>query len=212
MPQVLPASLPDIVQRHPSNSSVSSTATHSANRCTISKSRQTISSEWSSPTDLVKSLSEVLEEHIEHSRQALRKLPPNSNTTELLALSTSSIRSIGFEVLERLLEGRNPSSLVHIFAFTNVAYSMAVTVDRSASKVQTEHCFQHCLYWSTLLSAERDKRRYEQIAYAIWQPQSTSNLQSNSVLLNSIERENKLIVACKHFLDRKFHYYPVLGQ
>jgi hypothetical protein len=202
MPQILPATLPDTVQRHPSNSSVSS-ATHSANRCTISEKRQTVSTQWSNPKDLVKSLSEVLEEHIEHSRQALRKIPSNSNTTELLALSTSSIRSIGFEVLERLLEGRNPSSLVHIFAFTNVAYSMTVAADRVASKVQTEQWFQHCLSWSTLLSSERDKRRYEQIACAIWKPQSATNSQSGLSLLNSIERENKLVAACKHFLDRK---------
>jgi hypothetical protein len=205
MPLVLPATLPDTLQRHPSASSVSS-ATHSANRCTISERRQTLSTHWADAKGLVKSLSEVLEEHIEHSRQALRKMPPNLNTTELLALSTTSIRSIGFEVLERLLEGRNPSSLVHIFTFTNVAYSMAVAVDRVASKVQTEQWFQHCLSWSTLLSSERDRRRYEQIARAIWQPQAASDPPSSLSLLNSVEKENKLVAACKHFLDRKSNY------
>ena len=208
--QILPDILPLTLERHASSSSTSSAA-HFANRCTISEKRQSLSAYWPSEKDLVKSLSEVLQEHIEHSRQALRKLPPNSNTLELLALSTSSIRSIGFEVLERLLEGRNPSSLVHVFAFTNVAYSMAVAVDRNASKVQTEQWFQHCVFWSTLLSSERDRRRYEQIAHAIWKPHAATNSQPSSYLLNTMERENKLIAACKHFLDRKSHYPAVPG-
>lgn len=208
--QILPDILPLTLERHASSSSTSSAA-HFANRCTISEKRQSLSAYWPSEKDLVKSLSEVLQEHIEHSRQALRKLPPNSNTLELLALSTSSIRSIGFEVLERLLEGRNPSSLVHVFAFTNVAYSMAVAVDRNASKVQTEQWFQHCVFWSTLLSSERDRRRYEQIAHAIWKPHAATNSQPSSCSLNTMERENKLIAACKHFLDRKSHYPAVPG-
>ena len=210
-PQLLPVALPYTLERHSSSSSTSSAA-HLANRCTMSEKRQTISGHWSSEKDLVKSLSEVLQEHIEHSRQALRKLPPNSDTIELLALSTNSIRSIGFEVLERLLEGRNPSSLVQVFAFTNVAYSMAVAVDRVASKVQTEQWFQHCLSWSTFLPSEGDQRRYERIACAIWQPQAAANSQPSSFLLHSMERENKLIAACKHFLDRKSHYTLVFDR
>jgi hypothetical protein len=209
-PQVLPVTLPYTLERHTSSSSTSSAA-HLANRCTVSKKRQPISTHWSGEKDLVKSLSEVLQEHIEHSRQALRKLPANLNTIELLALSTSSIRSIGFEVLERLLEGRNPSSLVHVFAFTNVAYSMAVAVDRDASKIQTEQWFQHCLSWSTLLSSERDQIRYRQIACAIWQPQAATNSQPSSHSLNSMEKENKLIAACKHFLDSKSYHSLTSG-
>ena len=203
MPQILPATLPDTVQRHPSNSSVSS-ATHSANRCTITEKRQTVSTQWSNPKDLVKSLSEVLEEHIEHSRQALRKIPSNSKHDRVNLLSPpvpydqSDLRCwSGFSRVEIRLHW------FIYFAFTNVAYSMTVAADRVASKVQTEQWFQHCLSWSTLLSSERDKRRYEQIACAIWKPQSATNSQSGLSLLNSIERENKLVAACKHFLDRK---------
>lgn len=212
MPQIMPATLSDTIHRYPSNSSNSSSASHSAKRCTMSKERPTISAQWSCPKDLVKALLEVLEEHTEHSRQALIKIPPNSNTAELLALSTHSIRSIGFEVLERLLEGRKPSSLVHIFAFTNVAYSMAVAADRDSSKVRSEQWFEHCLSWSTLLPSERDKRRYEQIACAIWQPQTTSHAASNSSIIDDMRRDNTLFAACKHFLDRKYHFLVTLKE
>jgi hypothetical protein len=209
--EVLPATLPDPLERHPSNSS-SSSAVHSANRGMVCEKPQPLSAHWSDAKGLVESFSEVLQEHIQHSREALKKMPPNSNTKELLALSTNSIRSIGLEVLERLLEGRNPSSLVHIFSFTNVAYSMAVAVDRIASKVQTEPWFQHCLSWSTFLSSDRDRRRYEGIACAIWQPQSMINTQPVSFLLSSsIEKENKLLAACKHFLDRRPNHHSVCG-
>lgn len=210
IPQILPVTLPENLERHPSNSS-SSSAEHLENRCTTSERRQTLSTRWVDAKDLVKSFSEVLEEHIEHSRQALNKMPPSSNLTELLALSPSSIQSVGFEVLESLLEGQNPSSLVHIFAFTNVAYSMAVAVDRDESKVQTEQWFRNCLSWSTLLSFKDDRRIYEQIACAIWQPQSATTSQSGSFLLSSMERENKLVTACKHFLDRKSNYLYVFS-
>lgn len=198
--QVLPMTFADTPNKQPSSSSFSK-ATNPANRSGISERSQARCTTCADAKALVKSFSEVLQEHTQHSRRALRQMAPNLNTKELLALSTTSIRSIGFEVLERLLEGRNPSSLVHVFSFTNVAYSLAVALE---TKVQTEQWFQHCLSWSTFLSSERDRRRYEQIACAIWQPQSTINMQPSSSLLNSfIEKENKLLTACKHFLDGK---------
>jgi hypothetical protein len=186
---------------------------HSADRCTVPEKPKISSPHWSDARSLVRSFSEVLEEHIQHSRKALKQMPSNSITKELLALSPSSIRSIGFEVLERLIEGRNPSAIVHIFAFTNIAYALSIAVDHDSSKVQTEQWFQHSLSWSTFLASERDQKRYEQIARAIWQPAESVMGDSRFLLLNSlIERENRLLRSCKHFLDSKSDLYRPVVQ
>lgn len=191
----------------PSRSS-SNSSNHSANRCTALVKRKTLSPHWTDSKTLVESFVEVLNEHLEHSRAALKQLPSNSNIKELQAMSSTSIISTGFGVLRGLLEKRNPDAILEIFAFAHVAYAAAIVVDDKSSKVRTDEWFQDSLAWLSGLSSERQRMRYTLIAHAIWKPQDLVEIGDFVDLTKVIERaqpfvdsENGLVKACKHFLD-----------
>lgn len=191
----------------PSRSS-SNSSTHSANRCTALIKRKTLSPHWTDSKTLVQSFMEVLDEHLEHSRMALKQLPSNSTIKELLAMSSASIVSIGFDVLRGLLEKRNPTAIISIFAFSHVAYAAAIAVDDKSSKVRTDEWFQDSLCWLSGLSSERQRMSYTLIVQAIWKPQDLTEMgdvfdfsRIAEMAQPSIDHENRLVKACKHFLD-----------
>ena len=193
----------------PSRSS-SNSSNHSANRCTALVKRKTLSPHWTDSKTLVESFVEVLNEHLEHSRAALKQLPSSATIKELLAMSSASIISIGFDVLRGLLEKRNPTAIISIFAFAHVAYASAIAVDDKSSKVRTDEWFQDSLVWLSGLSSERQRMSYTLIVQAIWKPQDLVEMGGFVDLSRvvgraqpSVESENRLVKACKHFLDSK---------
>jgi len=184
------------------------TTTHSAVRCTFTEESQFLSPHWSDAQSLVRSFNEVLTEHLQHSRKSLQEMAPNSITRELLSLSSSSIVSIGFGVLEGLLQGRPPSAVMPLFAFTHIAYALTIAIDDDKSRVQTPEWFQDLLSMLDNLSSDRQRQTYTQIARVIWQPRDATVVAENSAWANSsIQCENRLVQACKHFLDSKLSRY-----
>jgi hypothetical protein len=191
----------------PSRSS-SNSSCHSANRCTAIAKRKAISPHWTDPKSLVESFVEVLNEHLQHSRDALQQLPSNSTIKELLAMSSASIISIGFDVLRGLFEKRNPTAIISIFAFSHVAYAAAIAVDDKSSKVRTEEWFQDSLCWLSGLSSERQRMSYTLVVHAIWKPHELMQMDNGSGFSKFSElarlpsdHENRLVKACRHFLD-----------
>lgn len=181
---------------------------HSAGRCNVPEKSRSLSPHWSDAQSLVKSFSEVLNEHFQHSRSALKEMASNSITRdllELLSLSPSSIISIGFGVLAGLLEGRRPTAVIPLFAFTHIAYALAISVDNDSSKIDSPEWFQDSLSLLEDLASDRQRQTYTQIVRVIWQPRvSLSPVDRFSSILTSClreESENRLIKACKHFLD-----------
>ena len=201
--QPLSATPSNVPSRSSSNSS-----NHSANRCTAIIKRNKLSLHWADPKSFVESFVEVLNEHLQHSRAALNQLPSNSTIKELLAMSSASIISIGFDVLRGLLEKRNPTAIISIFAFAHVAYAAAIVVDDTSSKVRTEEWFKDSLCWLSGLSSERQRMSYTLIVQAIWKPQDLTDMgdvldftKLTEIAQPSLEHENRLVKACRHFLD-----------
>lgn len=185
--------------------SSSMAATHSASRCDVERQIKQLSPHWSDAQSLVACFGEVLNEHLQHSRAALDQMASNPITRELLSLSLSSIISIGLDVLAGLLEGRSPTSTVHLFSFSSVAYALAIAVDHASPRVHTQKWFQDSLFFIRNLTSERLRQSYTQIARIIWQPRSQStcveNMGSSSSMPVTNSDENSLIRACKEFLD-----------
>ena len=193
----------------PSRSS-SNSSNHSANRCTSIVKRKELSPHWTDPKSLAVSFVEVLNEHLRHSRNALNQLPSNSTINELLAMSSASIISIGFNVLRGLLEKRNPTAIIEIFAFSHVAYAAAIAVDDKSSKIRTKRWFQDSLCWLSGLTSDRQRMTYTLIVQAIWKPQDLTGMgdcldfsKLAALAQNSPHDENTLVKACRHFLDSK---------
>jgi hypothetical protein len=194
----------------PSRSS-SNSSSHSANRCTAIVKRKGLSPHWMDPKSLVASFVEVLNEHLQHSRAALKQLPSNSTIKELLAMSSASIISIGFDVLRGLLEKRKPTAIISVFAFSHVSYAAAIAVDDKSSKIRTEEWFQDSLCWLSGLSSERQRMSYTLIVQAIWKPQDLTEMgdvldftKLTEMAQPSLEHDNRLVKACRHFLDSMF--------
>lgn len=181
------------------------TAIHSASRCNLPEKSRNLSPHWLDAQSLVNSFSEVLNEHIRHSRSSLKQMASNSITRELLSLSSSSIISLGFGVLADLLEGRKPTAVLPLFAFTHIAYALAIAVDHDSTKVQTSEWFQDSLSFLDGLASDRQRQTYTQIVRVIWQPRAAFGPVDSLSLSGSVglpeENENRLIRACKHFLD-----------
>jgi hypothetical protein len=202
-----PSIFPQIGEATQVNTMISfsdTTVSHSAGRCNAQDESQTLSPHWSTPQGLANSFLDVLDEHLQHSRAALKQMASNTITQELLSLSSSTIISIGFGVLESLLEGRTPSAIVPLFAFTHLAYALAIAVDHNSSVVHTQEWFHDSLSLLECLASEKQRQRYTQIVRVIWQPRVSSTFTDLGFagLFNSSQpHENNLIRACKHFLD-----------
>ncbi|PVH84985.1 hypothetical protein DL98DRAFT_584044 [Cadophora sp. DSE1049] len=173
---------------------------HSAGRCTGAAKPTFVSSHWHDASSLVQSFSESLNAHIQHTKSALQMLPQTSTTLELMSMSRTSIVSIGLEVLTGILEGRNPTAIVQLFAFTHIAFALEIATDDDEAKIHTQEWFQDSLQWATGLRGERQQKGYEKVARAIWQPLETLVDYEPSNALQS-SKENSLFATCKHFLD-----------
>ncbi|KAF8853155.1 hypothetical protein BDZ45DRAFT_84538 [Acephala macrosclerotiorum] len=179
----------------------SSSTTHSASRCPISERPKPVSPHWRNASDLVQSFSEVLDEHIDHTKAALKELPSTSITQELLAMSRTSLVSLGLDVLQGILEGRNPTAIIQVFAFMHIAFALAIAVDQDEAKVETEAWFQDSLTWVQELPSERQQQLYLQIAQAVWQPLDAASISGLSKVGAAPEKQRLLFESCKHFLD-----------
>jgi hypothetical protein len=125
---------------------------------------------------------------------------------ELLAMSKASMVSIGLEALMGILEGRTPSAVVQIFAFTHIACAFAIAVDHDESNIHTQVWFKASLTWMRGLASERQRRTYLQISRAIWQPEEVPGDRIESELSDQNPQDNRLFWYCKHFLDGQLHY------
>jgi hypothetical protein len=177
-------------------------SSHSPSRCPSTKKPKMQSAHWSSASTLVQSFSEVLDAHISHTKEILRQLPESPITRELIAMSRSSMVSIGLEVLAGVIEGRNPTAIVPVFAFTHIAYAFSIAIDHDEIKVHTKEWFNDSLSWVHDLGSERDRARYSRIARAVWQPVEEESGNARSPLY-SPDKQNLLYLACQRFLDSK---------
>lgn len=184
----------------------SSSTTHSASRCPISERPKPVSPHWQNGSDLVQSFSEVLDAHIEHTKAALKELPSSSITQELLAMSKTSMVSLGLDVLQGILEGRNHCMIIQVFAFMHIAFALAIAVDQDEAKVETQAWFQDSLTWVQELPSERQQQVYLQIARAVWQPLDASSMNNVSEQDPAQEKQRLLFESCKHFLDGKLKW------
>lgn len=185
----------------------SSSTTHSASRCPISERPKPVSPHWRNASDLVHSFSEVLDAHIEHTKSALKELPSTSITQELLAMSRTSMVSLGLDVLQGILEGRNPTAIIQVFAFMHIAFALAIAVDQDEAKVETQAWFQDSLTWMQELPSERQQQVYLQIARAVWQPLDASSMSGLMEVDAAPDTQRLLFESCKHFLDGKLHIH-----
>jgi hypothetical protein len=205
-PTIFPQ-MDEVTQVNTMTTSSNIIASHSASRCNVQKQSQQLSPHWSDAQGLVNSFSEVLNEHLQHSRASLKQMAPSTITRELLSLSSSSITSIGFGVLAGLLEGRPPTAIIPLFSFTHVAYALAIAVDHDSSKVHTQEWFQASLSLLDSLASERQRQSYTQVVRVIWQPRASSasmSLSSAALFNAGALDEDSIIQACRHFLDSEF--------
>ncbi|PMD33171.1 hypothetical protein L207DRAFT_535229 [Hyaloscypha variabilis F] len=171
----------------------------SASRYSVSEKPVLVSANWSDAGSLVQYFSEILETHIQHTKSSLKQLPSSAMITELLALSRTSMASIGLDALVAALEGRKPNSVVQIFSLAHVAYAFAIAVDYS--NVQEQQWFHDSLAWAEELGSERSRQMYHDIARSIWQPLDIFAEDVPYQAAQSSNVENLLLSACKHFLD-----------
>ncbi|KAK0112940.1 hypothetical protein ONS95_014658 [Cadophora gregata] len=185
---------PDVMEKADSSPNV----VHSAGRCTGSSKPTLTSPHWHDAPSLVRAFSESLNAHLKHTKSALQMLPQTPITVELMSMSRTSIFSVGLEVLTGILDGRNPTALVQIFAFTHIACALAIAMEDDEAKIHTHEWFQDSLQWASALRGERQQKGYDTVARVIWQP-----LESLVYAMPScaISKENSLAKACMHFLD-----------
>jgi hypothetical protein len=95
-----------------------------------------------------------------------------------------------------------------LFAFTHIAYALAIAVDHDSSKVQTAEWFQDSLALLENLASDRQRQTYTQIVRVIWQPRAFFDTPDSLTFSASVDyagqSENRLIRACKHFLDSEW--------
>lgn len=191
------------VSRQQPESIEAMSSAHSPSRCPSTKKPKMQSPHWSSSSTLIQSFSEVLDAHIRHTKRILREMPVTPITTELLAMSRTSMVSIGLEALAGIIEGRNPTAIVQAFAFTHIAYAFSIVIDDDEIKVHTQEWFQDSLLWVSELGSERQRTSYAQIAKALWQPVDSLK-EGLFPRLFFTGNENRLFMACKRFLDGEF--------
>lgn len=180
-----------------------SSVTHPAGRCPASEKAKVLSTHWTDAPSLVNSFSDVLDAHLHHTKAMLRTLPPNTMVTELLAMSKSSLVSVGLEVLAGILEGRPPTGFVQVFAFTHIACASAIVIDDDSTKVHTMDWFQDSLSWVSTIAPERQRQTYLRIAKSIWQPAPVSEGRQFSDLTAPLSEGNKILQACQLLMDGK---------
>lgn len=175
--------------------------THFHAECTASENPRLFSGHWCDAPTLVHSFSEALDAHIEHTKSALRDLPSTCITQELLAMSKTSMVSIGLEVLAGILEGRKPTAIVQVFAFTHIACAFAIATEREEGRVVGQTWFRDILSWVNDLASAKQKQLYTQIARSIWKPADCVSKNKEIQVSSSRPEENALFTSCKHFLD-----------
>lgn len=184
---------------------------NSASRFTGSEKPVLTSAHWSDARSLVQYFSEILDAHVQHTKTSLKQLPSSPLVTELselMALSRATMVSIGLDVLAATLDGRKPSSIVHIFSLTHVAYAFAIAIDLDETNVQDQKWFHDSLSWAEELISERQRQMYHQIARSIWQPLDIFGDDTPYEAPRSSNKENLLLSACKRFLDGMFAKLP----
>lgn len=211
-PILFPMSLPNFDQAFTESlNSTPSVSRSTSNASDKSKARD-LSPHWEDAPSLVQSFSEVLDEHINHTKTTLRDMPSNAITAELLAMSKSSLVSIGLEVLAGILEGRRPSAVVQVFSFTHIACACAIVMSHDGDAIHKPEWFQDSLSWVSGLSSQRQKQLYTEIATSIWRPKGSVQTHSSPEVHSPIASSNRLLKSCQHFLDSRSPLLPSLSK
>ncbi|KAH6667562.1 hypothetical protein B0J14DRAFT_489576 [Halenospora varia] len=100
-----------------------------------------------------------------------------------------------------IIEGRNPTAIVQVFAFTHIAYAFTIATEDNEMKVHTKEWFQDAMSWVEDLGSERQRNSYMQIANSIWQPANDLGEGDLPRLFGLADQGNRLFLACKRFLD-----------
>lgn len=151
---------------------------------------------------LVRDFSDILDEHIEHTKSRLALMQSNPIAFELLSMSKETMINTGLEVLVGVLEGRPPSSTHGLFAFTHIACASAILSDPENHDIHSKEWFDDLLQWVTGLSDHRHEHIYTEVATSIWQADQSASCPS--VKKNeSKQASNSLQKACYYFLDSK---------
>jgi hypothetical protein len=174
---------------------------HSEGDCAAVERPRFLSGHWCDAPTLVHSFSEALDAHIEHTKSALRDLPSTSITQELLAMSKTSMVSIGLEALASILEGRKPTAIVQVFAFTHIACAFVIATRHDEGKVISQAWFKDILAWVHDLASAKQRQMYMQIARSIWKPADDVEKGKQVEVQSPKPKENALFSGCKHFLD-----------
>jgi hypothetical protein len=180
---------------------------HPSSKCMATEKPRLFSPHWCDGPTLVHCFSEALDAHIDHTKAALRELPSTPITAELLAMSKTSMVSIGLEVLAGVMEGRKPTAIVQVFAFTHIACAFVIAIEHDDAKVITDMWFRDILSWVDHLASARQKKNYLQIARSIWKPFDSP--QNQLELFSTLPKENKLLSGCKHFLDGNLSHFEL---
>lgn len=177
---------------------------HFHSDCAATEKPKLFSTHWCDAPTLVHSFSEALDAHIEHSKSALRELPSTPITQELLAMSKTTMVSTGLDVLAGILEGRKPTAIVPVFAFTHIACAFVIATEHDEGKIISQAWFKDILSWVHGWSSAKQRQLYMQIARSIWKP--ADNVEKGKQVQQPFSaptssKENALFTGCKHFLD-----------
>jgi len=174
---------------------------HSHGDCAVAEKPRLFSAHWCDAPTLVHSFSEALDAHIEHTKSALKALPSTSIIKELLAMSKTSMVSIGLEVLAGILEGRKPTAVVQVFAFTHIACAFVIATEQDEGKITSQAWFEDIVSWVDELASVKQRQHYKQIARSIWRARDVPGKGKQPELYSRRTKENSLYTGCKHFLD-----------
>jgi len=160
-----------------------------------------LSPHWSDAPGLVTAFSRVLEEHRNHSKIKLREMQQTEIVKELYSMSPSSIVSNGLDVLAAILQGRRPTTITALFAFTHIAYAFAMSVERDP--LNFAEWYEESSFWIAGLRRSRERIIYSKIAAQIWKPDETHYTPQNkhSDPISPAFLESKFVKVSKHFLD-----------
>lgn len=173
--------------------------------CPSSEEPILISSHWCDRATFVHAFSDALDAHIDHTRAALKNFPGNSITRELSAMSKTSMVSIGLEALAGILEGRKPTAIIQVFAFTHISCAFVIATEHDdGASIITKTWFKDMLTWVDNLGAAPQHQSYAQMARSIWRPCEVPEAGIQMDLFSPTQRHNSLLTGCKHFLDSTF--------
>lgn len=159
------------------------------------------SPEWTNTKSLVQSFSNILDEHIEHTKSRLSTIHSDPLAVELSSMSRDTMVAMGLEVLTEVTKGYQPSSISGLFAFTHIACASAILLEPDDESIHTKDWFDDLLFWVSSISNPYQQRTYSVIAASIWKTIDCTSPATASPDLRKHKTVNSLLRTCHDFLD-----------